>query len=272
MSKLIITESEKLEILRQHRLLTETISKRITDLPKDIQKALRKLSDEIYIEITDEDVSREWDQEGEFRKDNGGVNPKAKSQILKLLEDLSSKFPNVKTVIVSDYRSYDEQVKNFARKVNGGRSFKDVQRFNTLPGFSQHHTGKTFDIISTEQSWWDSHPRVEEWVKNNCKKYGFDITYKTKGVLREKEPWHLFYIGGESNETEILKKQDNKSETDKPKVESDPMTEKFKLFLKNKGKKIGKFDKTKLIGTDSDGVEYYYDSDTKSFEPIFEEL
>ena len=271
MGKIIITESEKIRILKQHRLLKETISKRIKDLPQDIQSALRKLGEKINKSITDEDVSREWDQEGEFRRDNGGENPKAKSQILKLLDDLGNKFPNVDVKIKSGYRSYDKQVENFASKVNGGRSFNDVQRYNTLPGFSQHHTGKTFDIISTEQSWWDSHSNVEEWVKNNCKKYGFNITYRTNGVLRGKEPWHLYYVGGESNEPESLKKQGNTT-NDKPKVESDPMTEKFKIYLTNNGKTFGSFDTNTLTGTDSEEFLYYYNRNTKKFLPVFTQL
>ena len=29
--------------------------------------------------------------------------------------------------------------------------------------------------------------------KKGANSYGFEITYKTDGILRKKEPWHLFY-------------------------------------------------------------------------------
>lgn len=199
MKNVTITESEKKEILKKHSLILE--SGEINSLPSDIQNALKRLGEKINRKITDSDVRKELNQEGSWRKDNGGVDGKAKSQIDKLLSALKEKFPNINAKLVSGYRSYDDQVSNFSRKVNGGRSFDNVQRAVTLPGFSQHHTGKSFDIVSVEESWWESNPKVEEWVKTNCSKFGFEITYKTTGVLRQREPWHLYYIGGESNNT-----------------------------------------------------------------------
>ena len=98
--------------------------------------------------------------------------------------------------MVSGYRSYEDQVKNFANKVlKDKRTIDDVQSANTLPGFSQHHTGRAFDIYSTDTKWWDGKPNVKKWVADNASKYGFEITYKTKGPLRIAEPWHLYYIG-----------------------------------------------------------------------------
>jgi hypothetical protein len=92
-------------------------------------------------------------------------------------------------------------VDNFGKKVKvDGRSIENVQASNTIPGFSQHHTGKAFDIFSVDPSWWDSKPEVKKWVADNAIKYGFEITYKTNGILRIAEPWHLFYVGGESDE------------------------------------------------------------------------
>ena len=62
-----------------------------------------------------------------------------------------------------------------------------------IPGFSEHHTGKAFDIFSTEESWWDAKPEVKKWVADNASNYGFRVTYKTPGTLRVAEPWHLYY-------------------------------------------------------------------------------
>ena len=219
MKNIILTESEKKEILKKHDLILE--SGEINSLPSDIQNALKSLGEKINRKITDSDVRKELNQEGNWRKDNGGVDGKAKNQIEKLLSSLKQKFPDINVKLVSGYRSYDDQVSNFSRKVNGGRSFDNVQRAVTLPGFSQHHTGKAFDIISVEDSWWESNSKVEEWVKTNCGKFGFEITYKTTGSLRQREPWHLYYVGGESNNTansntsnKIKVSQDNNTKVD----------------------------------------------------------
>ena len=124
-----------------------------------------------------------------------GENKIAEKKILELIKDCNKKF-GINGGVVSGYRSYDGQVKNFAKKVlQDKRTIADVQASNTLPGFSQHHTGKAFDIYSTETSWWDAKPNIKKWVADNASKYGFEITYKTQGSLRIAEPWHLYYIG-----------------------------------------------------------------------------
>ena len=162
-------------------------------LPSQIKKLMDKLKTDYGVIITQSHINKEYEQEGNIRPDNGRVDETAEKKIKELITDCKSKFSDITGGIVSGYRSYDDQVKNFGNKVKGGRTIEDVQSANCLPGFSQHHTGKAFDIFSTETSWWDSRPEVKAWVKNNCNKYGFEVTYKTKGVLRVAEPWHLYY-------------------------------------------------------------------------------
>jgi LAS superfamily LD-carboxypeptidase LdcB len=94
----------------------------------------------------------------------------------------------------NDMRKLIDQVKNFGDKAIK-RGIDNTQASNTLPGFSQHHTGKTFDIFSTDESWWDKYPKVKNWVADNANDYGFEITYKKQGPLRVAEPWHLNYKG-----------------------------------------------------------------------------
>jgi LAS superfamily LD-carboxypeptidase LdcB len=179
-------------------------SETISSLPQDIQSAIAKLEKNYGIDITDDNIKKEFDQEGNFREDAGGENSEAKKQIDKLVLDAKSKFPKLsKMGIVSGYRSYDDQVKNFGGKAKS-RGVDDTQRANTVPGFSQHHTGKAFDIFSVDTSWWDSNTDVKNWVASNAKNYGFDVTYKKQGPLRIAEPWHLYYVGGGTvNESDI---------------------------------------------------------------------
>lgn len=184
-----------------------------TQLDPDVKSAIDYLNSELSKAgketISQKHIDKEIEMEGGIRPDNGGVDPKANSQIMKLISDAKSKFPNetngASVDIVSGYRGYKAQADNFLKKVKGGRSVENVQSANTVPGFSQHHTGKAFDIFSVDTSWWDSRNNLKKWVENNAKNYGFVVTYTESGKLRIPEPWHLYYVGEESIK--------NKSET-----------------------------------------------------------
>ena len=160
-------------------------------LPSKVQSAINKLKTIYGLNITQKHIDKELEQEGSWREDAGNVNQEAQTSINKLINDCNSKFGYLGGV-VSGYRSYDKQVENFGSKAVK-RGIDDVQTSNTLPGFSEHHTGKAFDIFSTEESWWDNKPDVKKWVAENVSKYGFRVTYKTQGTLRVAEPWHLYY-------------------------------------------------------------------------------
>jgi len=187
--KITIDKKDKEEIKKDNK------SGLIYDsLPTDVKKAIDKLNTDWGVEITDEHLKKEINQEGKTVADAGGVNNKANRQINKLIKDCKKQFKKITTDMVSGYRSYNDQVKNFGKKVkNEGRTIDDVQSYNTIPGFSQHHTGMAFDIFSTEPSWWNTNSDVKKWVEDNANSYGFEITYKTDSNLRKKEPWHLFY-------------------------------------------------------------------------------
>lgn len=164
--------------------------------PEHMKDAIRKLKNTYGVNITEKEIKKELEQEGTWRKDNGKVNPTAKNKINELIDDAITKFPSLKNKrrIISDYRSYDDQADNFGRKVQSGRSLEDVQSSNTIPGFSEHHTGLAFDIFSVSSSFWDNNPAIAQWIQNNAGRYGFEVTYKTQGTLRIAEPWHLKYI------------------------------------------------------------------------------
>ena len=174
-----------------------------TKLPSGVLSSIEKLKKSPYnLNITQDHIDKEFKMEGGSRPDNGGVNKEAEKKVKELIIDCKLAYPNVKypSDIVSGYRSYDDQVLNFGSKAKT-RGVDDTQKSNTLPGFSQHHTGKAFDIFSVESSWWGTNKDVKEWVSKNASKYGFEVTYVNTGKLRVPEPWHLYYIGGSSNST-----------------------------------------------------------------------
>ena len=185
----------------------ENLKNTYTELPPNIQKLIDKLKTDWGVSVTQSHIDKEYDMEGDVRPDAGAVDSQAEKKIMELIKDCKKANPNVTypVDIKSGYRSYTDQVKNFGKKVRDeGRSIDNVQASNCLPGFSQHHTGKAFDIFSVETSWWNSNSDVKKWVANNCKKYGFEVTYTKTNELRVPEPWHLFYTGIDFEEEDDL--------------------------------------------------------------------
>ena len=178
-------------------------------LPPQIQKLMDKLKSKWGVVITQSHIDKEYEMEGDVRPDAGSVNKTAENKIKELIKDCKKAYPNVTypADIKSGYRNYDTQVDNFGKKVkNEGRSIENVQASNCLPGFTQHHTGRAFDIFSVDTSWWDKNSKVKKWVADNCGNYGFEVTYTKLNKLRIPEPWHLFYTGGgtKNNEDVLL--------------------------------------------------------------------
>jgi len=157
------------------------------DFPSDLKELLEKVSSEIP-EIKKENVCRELNiNGGGYVPDNGSVDERAKEDIQKLIKKFNEKF-GTSAGIVSGYRSWDDQIKNFKNKVSS-RNVNEVQNSNSIPGFSQHHTGKCFDIYSVSLSDWDS--EKTNWVRDNADEFGFEVTYQKEKDGRIAEPWHL---------------------------------------------------------------------------------
>ena len=67
------------------------------------------------------------------------------------------------------------------------------QQNSALPGFSQHHTGKAFDIFNTNNEWWEAREALADWVIANASVYEGQVPYDKATAGRIKEPWHIFF-------------------------------------------------------------------------------
>ena len=218
MAKIIRLTEQDLYIIVK-RVLNESIK---DSLPS--KKALEKLEKDYNVKIEDLHIEDEREQEGvDYYDDNGGIDSKSKEQLKKLLsalylefkdapKDKNSNCDNIPGCI-SGYRGYMTQASVFGGKMKSRKqSVSQRQKVSALPGFSQHHTGKTFDIVSVENSFWDSNPEIKKWVEDNVSKYGFKISYPSDGILRNAEPWHIYYVGGEVSDEELKKEKNEKIE------------------------------------------------------------
>ncbi len=100
--------------------------------------------------------------------------------------------------ILSGYRSYAEQQYQYNVHVeNKGKEYAD--KVSARPGYSEHQTGLSMDINSTEDSFADT--KEAAWIAQNCTKYGFIVRFpkdKEKQTGYNYEPWHIRYVGIEN--------------------------------------------------------------------------
>lgn len=102
--------------------------------------------------------------------------------------------------INSGYRSYQEQV-NLYNQYASERGTEEADKVSSRPGHSEHQTGLTFDVNTTELSFEGTPEAI--WLEKHCAEYGFIIRYP-KGKEDETgyiyEPWHIRYLGKETAE------------------------------------------------------------------------
>lgn len=101
-------------------------------------------------------------------------------------------------VINSGYRSYEtqEDLCNTYRSLYGDNY---VNRYVSLPGFSEHQTGLAFDIGSTSSNIF-AESKEYEWMLDNSYKYGFILRFSKSNeniTGFRSEPWHYRYVGKE---------------------------------------------------------------------------
>ena len=131
---------------------------------------------------------------------NPGENPTAKAELLKLIAAMQQAgFP------ISDhysgYRSYETQTQLYQDYVNqDGKA--EADRYSARPGYSEHQTGLSFDLIGTNGDL-VTEEKAAQWLLDHAADYGFVVRY-LKGKEKETgymaEEWHLRYVGKEAKD------------------------------------------------------------------------
>jgi D-alanyl-D-alanine carboxypeptidase len=131
--------------------------------------------------------------EGDYR-----VTPATKDAYERLRNDAEAAGCSVR--IGSAYRSGEYQVNLYARYKNEDPANAD--NYSARPGFSEHQTGRTIDLIGPSGTLRGFVGTKEaEWVRENARKYGFIVRYTVENeevTGYESEPWHITYIGAEA--------------------------------------------------------------------------
>ena len=183
--KLILTESQYKNLLTVFineddvpvgDVLTTYLSSKPELIPlyKEIEKTLGD-------KFTADHFDKEIKYSGGLKDENGGLSPEAIKSFNLMLKN-NNLTGKVKYSSKS-YRDYNLQKDTFIEHaLKKGGKISDGLRQAALPGFSQHHTGKTFDF-SPSSSLSDT----------TLSKYGFKRPYKTDTGFRMPEPWHIVY-------------------------------------------------------------------------------
>jgi D-alanyl-D-alanine carboxypeptidase len=110
---------------------------------------------------------------------------------------LAAERDGVTMAIVSAFRSFDYQQQIIARKLTAGLSIEQILSVSALPGFSEHHTGRTIDIGTpgcppvTEA--FEQTPAFN-WLAQRGHAFGFRMSYpKDNDSGMVYEPWHWFF-------------------------------------------------------------------------------
>ena len=149
-------------------------------------KTLIKLYKQIETELKDKFTEAHFDAEiamsGQLKPEANGVDTSA----LQALKALQKQYPKVqlfRDATIASYRNYETQANLFIRvaKRRGGTISAALQKA-ALPGFSQHHTGKAFDISGYDV--------INDSILNQ---FGFERPYIKASKWRISEPWHIYY-------------------------------------------------------------------------------
>ena len=172
MKKIIITENQLKRVL----LKEDIVSKVVQD--NRLVMILKKIEEDTGMRFTQLHFNNEMKISGGIKQENGSLDESA----LAAFENLKKDCPGL-TYDEDSYRTYERQAELFTEYVKQYGSIEGAMRLRAIPGFSQHHTGKAFDVKPRE---------IRDCVGINAKKHGFEFPYRETNI-RVAEPWHIYF-------------------------------------------------------------------------------
>lgn len=96
--------------------------------------------------------------------------------------------------VKSGYRSMRYQAELFRKYMSDGTPFVKVAERIAPPGYSEHHTGRAFDLVADNPRFAGS--EAYDWLKKKGTSFGFieSFPYDSTGLIH-REPWHWYFKG-----------------------------------------------------------------------------
>ena len=99
--------------------------------------------------------------------------------------------------LVSAFRSVDYQAGLIRRKLDKGQPLDEILRASAAPGYSEHHTGRAFDMTTPGsellEASFETTPAFG-WLLQHAGRFGFSLSFprdNPQGFIYE--PWHWCY-------------------------------------------------------------------------------
>jgi D-alanyl-D-alanine carboxypeptidase len=96
--------------------------------------------------------------------------------------------------LISAFRSVEYQLGIMRRKLDRGLTMVEILRVSAAPGFSEHHSGRAFDLttpgFAALEEEFEKSPAFA-WLRKHAAKFGFRMSYPKRnphGIAYE--PWH----------------------------------------------------------------------------------
>jgi D-alanyl-D-alanine carboxypeptidase len=108
-------------------------------------------------------------------------------------------------LLVSAFRSFDQQRGILARKLVAGQTLEDILAVNMPPGYSQHHSGNAVDLATPGCALLsEDFERTEAfaWLRKCAASHGFSLTYprgNSYGI--NYEPWHWAFSSDDKDDS-----------------------------------------------------------------------
>jgi D-alanyl-D-alanine carboxypeptidase len=104
--------------------------------------------------------------------------------------------------VESAYRSEAYQRRIFKRMLAEGRTFEDIVRYVSPPGYSEHMLGRAVDFFPSD--WQFADTPAYSWLRENAGRFGFAETYSRSNPLQMPwEAWHWNFTGKEDQDQSI---------------------------------------------------------------------
>ncbi len=142
--------------------------------------------------IADPETLKQLPQEFTYEEYRIYLTKETRDAFVEMAE--AAKGDSVMLIADSGYRSANFQKRIIKRRMEQGDSFEKIMRFVAPPGYSQHETGRAFDLVPSEVEF--AKTEMYAWLKENAAKFGFKETYPyEKDNPSRWEPWHWYYVG-----------------------------------------------------------------------------
>lgn len=145
----------------------------------ELIKIYQEIEKELDDKFTEDHFKKEIKITGGLKSVSNGMNPNTLAKFQKMKKEVPSL--EINSLSHRSLKTQQEMFINIAKK-RGGKIINGLQQAS-LPGFSQHHTGKAIDVLN--------YIKIPGNHQEFYKKYGFELPYPTPTGFRIAEPWHI---------------------------------------------------------------------------------